>query len=83
MLRNVLFLSRLIGGDVLVDGAGPGAVIGRLTDLTVRLDGEHGPQLVEHLIVGRRGAPPRLLPWDAVTRFEAGRPVLAPGTTAT
>ena len=83
MLRGVLFLSRLIGCEVSVAEAGLGGVIGRLIDLTVRLDGDHGPQLVEHLVVGRRGTPPQLLPWSAVARLEAGRPVLAAGSTGT
>ena len=83
MLRGVLFLSRLIGCEVRVAEAGLGGVIGRLIDLTVRLDGDHGPQLVEHLVVGRRGTPPQLLPWSAVARLEAGRPVLAAGSTGT
>jgi hypothetical protein len=83
MLRGVLFLSRLIGCEVRVAEAGLGETIGRLIDLTVRLDGDHGPQLVERLLVGRRGAPPQLLPWSAVARLEAGRPVLAAGATGT
>jgi hypothetical protein len=83
MLRGVLFLSRLIGCEVRVAEAGLGETIGRLIDLTVRLDGDHGPQLVERLVVGRRGAPPQLLPWSAVARLEAGRPVLAAGATGT
>lgn len=83
MLRGVLFLSRLIGCEVRVAEAGLGGVIGRLIDLTVRLDGDRGPQLVERLVVGRRGAPPQLLPWAAVARLEAGRPVLSVGAPAT
>ena len=81
MLRGVLFLSRIIGCEVSVAEAGPGGVIGRLIDLTVQLDGDHGPQLVEGLVVGRRGAPPQRLPWSAVARLEAGRPVLAAEVT--
>lgn len=83
MLRGVLFLSRLIGCEVMVAEAGRGPVIGRLIDLTVLLDDDHGPQLVEHLVVGRRGAPAQLLPWSAVARLEAGAPVLAAGATGT
>ena len=83
MLRGVLFLSRIIGCEVMVAEAGRGPVIGRLIDLTVLLDDDHGPQLVEHLVVGRRGAPAQLLPWSAVARLEAGAPVLAAGATGT
>lgn len=77
MLRGVLFLSRLLGRDVLVDGGIDGAVVARLADLTVRLDDTGGPQRVERLLVSRRGAAAELISWDAVRRFEAGRPVLA------
>ena len=83
MLRGVLFLSRLIGCEVMAAEAGRSPVIGRLIDLTVLLDDDHGPQLVEHLVVGRRGAPAQLLPWSAVARLEAGAPVLAAGATGT
>ena len=83
MLRSVLFLSRLIGCEVMVAEAKRGPVIGRLIDLPVLLDDDHGPQLVEHLVVGRRGAPAQLLPWSAVARLEAGAPVLAAGATGT
>lgn len=76
MLRCVLFLSRLLGRDVLRDEAALGGVVGRLADLTVRIDGDGGPQLVERLLVRRRGAAAELISWDAVRRFEAGRPVL-------
>ena len=82
MLRGVLFLSKLIGCEVRVTGAGHDGVIGRLIDLTVRLDGDNGPQLVDRLLVGRRGVPPQLLSWTTVARFEAGRPVLAAGAPA-
>ena len=76
MLRCVLFLSRLLGRDVLRDEAALGGVAGRLADLTVRIDGDGGPQLVERLLVRRRGAAAELISWDAVRRFEGGRPVL-------
>lgn len=61
MLSHVLLLSGLIGSEV----PGPdGTAIGRLADLTVRLDGGEGAQQVCRLAVSRPGAPMLLLPWD-------------------
>jgi sporulation protein YlmC with PRC-barrel domain len=76
MLADVLLLSRIAGAEVV--GA-DGAVMGRLADLTVRLDGNSGPQTVARLLVSRRGAPAVLLSWDVVTNVHCGRPVLADG----
>ena len=81
MLRCVLLLSRLLGRDVLLDGGIDGAVVGRLADLTVRLDDTGGPERVERLLVRRRGAPAELISWDAVARFDAGRTVLRSGAS--
>jgi sporulation protein YlmC with PRC-barrel domain len=63
----MLFLSRVTGQDVL----GPdGRALGRLADLTVRLDEQAGPHLVERLLVRRRRAPDLLVPWAALESFE-------------
>jgi sporulation protein YlmC with PRC-barrel domain len=74
MLADVLLLSRIAGAEVV--GA-DGAVVGRLADLTVRLDDNGGPQTVARLLVSRRDAPALLLSWDAVANVHGGRPVLA------
>lgn len=79
MLRGVLFLSRLLGRDVLLDEAALGGVAGRLTDLTVRLDDNGGPERVERLLLTRRGAGAELISWEAVSRLEGGRLVLRAG----
>ncbi len=76
MLAGVLLLSRVIGAQVV---SGDGAAVGRLTDLTVRLDGDSGPRLVARLLVVRSGAPAVLLSWDAVHNVHCGRPVLVAG----
>lgn len=74
---GVLLLSRLTGQDVL----GPdGRVVGRLADLTVDLDEQPGPCLVERLLVQRHRAPDLLLPWAAVESFRHTGLVLAHGT---
>jgi sporulation protein YlmC with PRC-barrel domain len=57
----------MTGQDVL---APDGRVAGRLADLTVRLDSQASPHLVERLRVQRRHAPDLLLPWAAVESFE-------------
>lgn len=67
MLSHVLLLSRVIGREVT---GRDGGVIGRLADLTVRLDGGDGPRLVRRQVVTRRGAPTLLLPWGALTGVE-------------
>ena len=62
----VLLLSRVTGRNVLgPDGRG----LGRLTDLTVRVDGPDSPPVVNRLVVTRRGGPTRLVPWAAVDSF--------------
>ena len=70
----VLLLSRITGRNVLgPDGRG----VGRLTDLTVRVDGPDSPPVVNRLVVTRRGGPTLLVPWAAVEEFGPGPVVLA------
>ncbi|WP_293310891.1 magnesium transporter [Mycolicibacterium sp.] len=65
MLSPVLLLSRVTGRDVVgPDGRG----VGRLADLTVRVDGDH--PVVNRLLVTRRGGPTLLVPWAAVGDFD-------------
>ena len=72
MLRDVLLLSRLVGREV----RGPdGRAVGRLTDMSVRLD--DGPPAVQRLVVSRRGGPALVVPWVAVEEFDAGPVALA------
>lgn len=73
MLSHVLELTAVIGHEVL-DPAG--APVGRLADLTVRLDGDAAPHRVRRLLVTRRRAPALLVPWQAVQALTAGRVVL-------
>jgi sporulation protein YlmC with PRC-barrel domain len=73
MLCPVLLLSRVTGQEVTTPD---GRAIGRLADLTVRLD-DPGPQLVEHLVVKRRNGSLLLLPWHAVAAMYDRRVVLA------
>lgn len=69
----MLLLSRVTGQDVL----GPdGRVIGRLSDLTVRLGDQSGPQPVDRLVVRRRDTPALLLPWETVANFHPTQVVL-------
>ena len=64
---GMLLLSRITGQEVL----GPdGRVAGRVADLTVRLDEQAGPHLVERLLVRRHRAPDLLVPWAAIESFE-------------
>lgn len=73
MLSPVLLLSRVTGRDVL----GPDRRrVGRLADLTVRVDGG-GPPVVNRLVVTRRAGPTLLVPWAAVDSFDPGPVVLA------
>jgi hypothetical protein len=70
---GVLLLTRLTGQDVL----GPdGRVLGRLADLTVRLNRGSESHLVERLVVTRRHAAELVLPWTAVANFHSGQVVL-------
>jgi len=70
---DVLLLTRLTGRDVLgLDGR----VIGRLADLTVRLNRGSESHLVERLVVTRRHDAELVLPWTAVANFHAGQVVL-------
>lgn len=74
MLRDVLLLSRLVGREV----RGPdGRPVGRLADLIVCLDGNHGPPAVQRLVVTGRRGPTLVVPWAAVEEFDAGPVTLA------
>lgn len=77
MLSHVLELSRGIGREVL----GPDrAAVGRLTDLSVRLDGhpdaDGAPHRVHRLLIHPRRGPDVLVPWEAVAALHAGQVVL-------
>ena len=62
----MLSLSQVTGQDVW----GPdGQVLGRVADLTTRLDDQAGPHLAERILVCRRGAD-LLIPWAAIESFE-------------
>lgn len=63
----MLPLSELTGREVR---GSSGQVLGRLADLTTRLDDGVGPHLVERALVSRRRGPDLLVPWAAVERFE-------------
>jgi sporulation protein YlmC with PRC-barrel domain len=63
----VLSLSQVTGQEVV----GPnGEVVGRVRDLTARLDDEAGPELVERILVRRNRGTDLLLPWAAAESFE-------------
>src|SRR3982074_693546 len=47
-----------------------GEVVGRVKDLTVRLDDEAGPEFVERILVRRVRGSDLLLPWAAAQSFE-------------
>ncbi len=72
MLSHVWELSRVIGREVLGPDQRP---VGRLADLTVRLDADGDPQRVHRLLVTHRGAS-ALVPWDAVAALHRGLVVL-------
>lgn len=74
MLRAVLLLSRVTGQQVLTPD---GRVVGRLTDLTVRLDGTGVGRRVARLVVRLPGGRTVLLPWDGVQDFQSGRVIVA------
>jgi sporulation protein YlmC with PRC-barrel domain len=60
-------LSQVTGQEVV----GPnGEVVGRVRDLTARLDDEAGPELVERILVRRNRGTNLLLPWAAAESFE-------------
>jgi sporulation protein YlmC with PRC-barrel domain len=75
MLSTVLLLSRISGQQVLTR---EGRAVGRLQDLTVRLDASGTAHLVERLLV-RRASDGRiaLADWDTVTDFRTARVVLS------
>jgi sporulation protein YlmC with PRC-barrel domain len=64
---GVLSLTQVTGREVRGSN---GQVLGRLADLTTRLDDGVGPHLVERILVSRRRRPDLLVPWAAVERFE-------------
>lgn len=74
MLRPVLLLSRLTGVQVLTP---EGQVLGRLADLTVRLDGNGTGRLVSRLAVRLPGGRTALLDWGCVEDVQPGRVVVA------
>jgi hypothetical protein len=51
--------------------------VGRLADLTVRLDGNGGGRLIARLVVRLPGGRSVLLPWDRVQDFQPGRVIAA------
>lgn len=70
---RLLLLTQQTGQEVL----GPdGRVVGRVTDLSVDLDAQTGPQLVQRVLVRRRQGPDLLVPWAALEVFEHSRVVL-------
>ncbi len=71
MLSHVLKLSRGIGREVLGPDRRP---VGRLADLSVRLDG--GAHRVHRLLVHPRRGPALLVPWDAVAAVHSGQMLL-------
>ena len=62
----MLSLSQVTGQDVW---GSDGRVLGRVADLTTRLDDQAGPHMVERILVCRRG-PDLLMPWAAIESFE-------------
>jgi len=73
----VLLLSRLTGQQVM---ARDGTPVGRLTDLTMRLD---GTQLVARLVIRRPDGRSGLLPWDEVGEFHPDRVTVTAEPVAT
>ena len=64
---GVLSLSQVTGQDVW----GPnGQVLGRVADVTTRLDSQAGPHLVERILVQCRRGADLLMPWAAIESFE-------------
>ncbi len=74
MLSPVLLLSRLTGARVRTPD---GQVLGRLADLTVRLDGNGTGRLVSRLAVRLPGGRTALLDWTCVQDVRPGRVVVA------
>ena len=70
MLSPVLLLSRITGHQVRAPG---GRTVGRLADLTVRLDGQDTEQLVARLVVKRADGSTCLIPWQSVANLHVGR----------
>ncbi len=70
----MLLLSRVTGQQVLTPDGHP---VGRLADLTVRLDGNGGGRLIARLVVRLPGGRSVLLPWDRVQDFQPGRVIAA------
>lgn len=74
MLTSVLLLSRITGQQVLTRD---GRAVGRLDDLTVRLDGSGAAHLVERLVLRRSDGRIALADWDTVTDFRTARVVVS------
>jgi sporulation protein YlmC with PRC-barrel domain len=74
MLRAVLLLSRVTGQQVLTPD---GRAVGRLVDLTVRLDGGAAGQLVARLMVRLHGGRTVLSDWDSVQEVPPDRVIVA------
>lgn len=70
----MLLLSRITGHRVW---APDGRTVGRLVDLTVRLDGRDTEQLVARLAVKRADGSTCLIPWRSVANLHVGRVQLA------
>ena len=66
MLAIMLLLTRVTGQQVNTPDGRP---LGRLADLTTRLDGSGSAHLVERLMIRGRDGRTALVPWDAVEHF--------------
>jgi sporulation protein YlmC with PRC-barrel domain len=75
----VLLLSRLIGQQVSTP---EGRTVGRLADLTVRLNGDGNPHLVHRMVVRMPDGRRAVLPWDAAQQFHVGQVVIAAAPTS-
>ena len=75
----MLLLSRVTGQQVLTPD---GRAVGRLVDLTVRLDGGGAGQLVARLLVRLAGGRTVLLDWDSVQDFHPDRLIVAAAPAA-
>jgi sporulation protein YlmC with PRC-barrel domain len=78
MLRAVLLLSRLTGQQVRTPD---GRAIGRLADLTARLDGRGDTHVVERLAVRLPIDRTVLVDWSDVADFHAGRVIVTADPT--
>lgn len=78
MLSTVLLLSRVTGQQVVDRDGTP---LGRLADLTARLDGNGSAHLVDRLMVRLRDGSVGLLGWEAVADFTADRVIVTTAPT--